>query len=177
MFQLGNTWNDLGSVSFFFFSSPYCLWVLFPWPVIEPRPSAVKTQRPNHWTALEFPEVGYFLREDGVGNCSHLVFGQIAAWKAACFNFSPFSHHDLAYFWVTSVHCLILFANSSTWEGCSWEKAEFGNPNSIRFKCLCSVTWGATTVRSWGTPWQSSPNLTQLEKACTQHGRPSTAKN
>ena len=66
--------------------------------MIELRPSAVKVQGPNHWTALEFPEVGYFLREDRIGNYSLLVFGQIAAWKAACFNFSPFSHHDLVYF-------------------------------------------------------------------------------
>ena len=46
---------------FFFFFLPYCLWDPFPWLVIERRSSAVKAQRPNHWTALEFPEVGYFL--------------------------------------------------------------------------------------------------------------------
>ena len=31
--------------------------ILVPRPGIEPAPSAVKTQRPNHWTAREFPNV------------------------------------------------------------------------------------------------------------------------
>ena len=29
--------------------------ILIPWPGIEPMPSAVKVQNPNHWTAREFP--------------------------------------------------------------------------------------------------------------------------
>ena len=45
-------------LSFFFFlfwpHLPVC-GILFPQPGIEPRPLAVKTQSPNHWTAREFP--------------------------------------------------------------------------------------------------------------------------
>ena len=29
--------------------------MLVSWPEIEPRPSAVKTRSPNHWTTREFP--------------------------------------------------------------------------------------------------------------------------
>ena len=33
--------------------------ILVPSPGIEPRPSAVKAQSPNHWTARELPTVGF----------------------------------------------------------------------------------------------------------------------
>ena len=34
--------------------------ILVPQPGIEPRPSAVKAQSPNHWTAREFPSFYFF---------------------------------------------------------------------------------------------------------------------
>ena len=34
--------------------------ILVPQPGIEPMPSAVKAQSPNHWTAREFPVSLYF---------------------------------------------------------------------------------------------------------------------
>ena len=33
--------------------------ILVPQPGIEPTPSAVKVQSPNHWTAKEFPNLQY----------------------------------------------------------------------------------------------------------------------
>ena len=56
MYSAGNTVNDI--VIFFFFFG-HVAWItgliLVPWPEIEPRPSAVKVQSSNHWTAKEFP--------------------------------------------------------------------------------------------------------------------------
>ena len=34
--------------------------ILVPWPGIEPTPSAVKTQSPNHWTTRKFPTIPCF---------------------------------------------------------------------------------------------------------------------
>ena len=36
--------------------------ILVPWPGIEPEPLAVNVQRPNHWTAREFPRMNLLLR-------------------------------------------------------------------------------------------------------------------
>ena len=36
---------------------------LVPQPEIEPRPSAVRVQSPNHWTAREFPQQIFFYTE------------------------------------------------------------------------------------------------------------------
>ena len=33
--------------------------ILVPGPGIEPAPSAVKAQSPNHWTAREFPSFAF----------------------------------------------------------------------------------------------------------------------
>ena len=43
----------------FFFSWPFSLacWILFPWPGIEPRISAVRAWHPNPCTTLEFPKL------------------------------------------------------------------------------------------------------------------------
>ena len=30
--------------------------MLVPWPGVEPVPSAMKAQSPNHWTTREFPK-------------------------------------------------------------------------------------------------------------------------
>ena len=35
--------------------------ILVPLPGIEPRPSAVKAQSPNHWTTREFPQPDFKL--------------------------------------------------------------------------------------------------------------------
>ena len=45
-------------ISFFLFFWLCCLacGILVPGPGIEPAPSAVKAQSPNHWTTREFPE-------------------------------------------------------------------------------------------------------------------------
>ena len=43
-------------VFFFFFFWPRCCGILVPQLGIEPRPSAVRVQSPNHWTAREFPK-------------------------------------------------------------------------------------------------------------------------
>ena len=42
--------------SCFLFFLPCCMTcgILVPWPGIEPGPSAVRVQSPNHWTAREF---------------------------------------------------------------------------------------------------------------------------
>ena len=43
-------------IYFIFFSCTVWLGgILVSWPGIEPQPSAVKTQGPNHWTVWEFP--------------------------------------------------------------------------------------------------------------------------
>ena len=34
--------------------------ILVPWPGLEPRPTAVKTPSPNHWTARELPPLHHF---------------------------------------------------------------------------------------------------------------------
>ena len=39
---------------FFFLATPHALKDLAPWPGIEPAPSAMKVQSPNHWTTREF---------------------------------------------------------------------------------------------------------------------------
>ena len=36
------------------------LWDLVPWPEIEPRPSALGTWSPSHWTTREIPHIGLF---------------------------------------------------------------------------------------------------------------------
>ena len=38
-------------------AAPCGLWDLSPRRGIEPRPSAMKAQSPNHWTAREFPNL------------------------------------------------------------------------------------------------------------------------
>ena len=40
---------------FIFWATPPKNGILVRRPGIEPSPSAVKTQSPNHWTAREFP--------------------------------------------------------------------------------------------------------------------------
>ena len=42
----------------FFFGHEVC-GILVPRSGIEPGPSAVKAQSPNHWTAREFPKLQY----------------------------------------------------------------------------------------------------------------------
>ena len=53
---------SLGTVGEFYFIFYFCFWphcvargILLPRPGIEPGPSAVKAQSPNHWTAREVP--------------------------------------------------------------------------------------------------------------------------
>ena len=38
--------------------------ILVPWPEIEPGPSAVKAQSPNHWTARELNSYFLFLNKN-----------------------------------------------------------------------------------------------------------------
>ena len=47
----------------FSFFWPYCMAcrILALWPGIEPRPSAVKAQSPNHWTTREFPYILFYI--------------------------------------------------------------------------------------------------------------------
>ena len=45
---------------FFFFAILPNLLILVSWPGIEPRPSSVKVQSPNLWTAREFPLFFFF---------------------------------------------------------------------------------------------------------------------
>ena len=46
---------------FFFFKLYYMACrILVPWPGIEPTPSAVKMQSPNHWTTRKFPTIPCF---------------------------------------------------------------------------------------------------------------------
>ena len=47
----------------FLFFLPSCVTcgILVPWPGIEPGPSAVRVQSPNHWTAREFCRWGFSL--------------------------------------------------------------------------------------------------------------------
>ena len=47
---------------YYFFGGPCCAAceILVPQPGIEPGPSAVKAQSPNHWTAKESPETAGF---------------------------------------------------------------------------------------------------------------------
>ena len=42
-------------IFFLFWSHLMACGILVPWSGIEPAPSAVNTQSPNHWTAREFP--------------------------------------------------------------------------------------------------------------------------
>ena len=46
---------NLTPVFFFFWLLPAAYGILVPQPGMEPGPSAVKTQSPNHWTAREVP--------------------------------------------------------------------------------------------------------------------------
>ena len=43
------------AILYFFWPNYAACGILVPQPGIEPRPSAVKAQSPNHWTAREFP--------------------------------------------------------------------------------------------------------------------------
>ena len=54
--QTAHSHREMAHSSFFFFL-PYCLTrgILVPQPGTEPRPSAVKVQSPNHWTARGLP--------------------------------------------------------------------------------------------------------------------------
>ena len=52
----------------FFDNHFLCFWarweacgILVPWPVIEPRPLAVRVQSPNHCTAREFPYIFHYV--------------------------------------------------------------------------------------------------------------------
>ena len=55
--------------SCFFFILPCCVTcgILVPWPGIEPGPSAVRIESPNHWTAREFSRWGFSL-DIGMGS-------------------------------------------------------------------------------------------------------------
>ena len=59
MYSAGNTVNDIVIFFFFWGGGGHGAWIagliLVPWPEIEHRPSAVKVQSLNHWTAKEFP--------------------------------------------------------------------------------------------------------------------------
>ena len=46
-----------GFFFFFFWPCPMACRILVPRSGIEPKPSAVKAQSPNHWTAREFPRL------------------------------------------------------------------------------------------------------------------------
>ena len=51
--------------SFLFWPHHVVCGILVPWPGIEPGPSPVKVQGPNHWTAMEFPvRVNTFKQDD-----------------------------------------------------------------------------------------------------------------
>ena len=45
---------------FFFWPGRTACGILVPRPGIEPKPSVVKVQSRNHWTAKEFPKGMYF---------------------------------------------------------------------------------------------------------------------
>ena len=48
---------------FFFWLCLLAFRVLVPQPDIEPGPSVMKAQNPNHWTPREFPQMGVFRKE------------------------------------------------------------------------------------------------------------------
>ena len=50
------------SLTFFCFGHHVACGILVPQPGTEPRPSAVRTRSPNHWTAREFPVLLLFKR-------------------------------------------------------------------------------------------------------------------
>ena len=56
--RIPRLWS-ISSLSVFFFSHTAC-GILVPPREIEPRPSAVRAQSPNHWTAREFPSLLVF---------------------------------------------------------------------------------------------------------------------
>ena len=59
---LGYCWNPFKfSCSFLFSFGHVACGILVPRPGIEPRPSAVRAQSPNHWTTREFPLVALFV--------------------------------------------------------------------------------------------------------------------
>ena len=45
---------------FFFWPRHVACGILVPQPGIEPGPSALKVQSPNHWTTREFPNDFFF---------------------------------------------------------------------------------------------------------------------
>ena len=48
-----------GKPRFVFFACHVACRILVPRPGIKPRPSAMKAQSPNHWTAREFPSYAF----------------------------------------------------------------------------------------------------------------------
>ena len=94
---------DFYLLLFFFFGCALATCgILIPRPEIEPRPSAVRVQSPNHWTAKEFPNLylfpekqyGWWLRE-GLWSPSLLSQGQ--SWFC----------HWAAVSLITLINCLL----------------------------------------------------------------------
>ena len=53
-------WLTLAIHLCFFWPHHSACRILVPQPGMEPRPSAVRVQSSNHWTAWEFPPTAYF---------------------------------------------------------------------------------------------------------------------
>ena len=61
--------QHMALITFLFFGLKACR-ILVPWPGIEPRPSAVKAQSPNHWVTRNSPLGSFCLKAMGFLNTS-----------------------------------------------------------------------------------------------------------
>ena len=51
--------SQIHCLFFFFLAAPCVYGILVPQPGIEPRPSAMKAQSPNHWTTGDLPSLSF----------------------------------------------------------------------------------------------------------------------